>query len=485
MCGGDDCDDDDPLRWNGHADEDGDGHTDARCCTEDTPLCDDCDDDDPLRWGGNADLDGDGHDSTGCGGDDCDDTHPDRWIGHADVDADGRQDDRCCPDCEVDRLDCNDNDPRRWTGNSDLDGDGHHDARCRCDPSNSEADCAQFDDCDDDCFDCFPDGIRFVNRARDHDCNGIVDDLETPPRAYWNPTIVDQVAIDDSLSLAVIGTRAFVGSADGIYEVETHPTSEIVSDVRIGAAVEDVAVWNDLILAATPDGLVVVRRRLPTESAPDLNVIARLRDTGQSRGVYVSYGYAYVAAYEGLFVVDLSDPSHPVVVEGIGEPLIHDLRHVSLIDLEDEGRFVLVVSRSTSAHPGVGGLTSFRLESATDLEVNHQMELGRADSIGLETDTARVLVATERGVTVVGNLSNSQSTMELQGTNACIGVANHTIATNFVFAAADSGLHVGYENLGLWNELLETGPSRDVALARGFIYVATSDGLSIVSTGTD
>jgi hypothetical protein len=101
-CGGDDCDDNDPLAYPG-VDTDSDGFD----------VCEDCDDEEPLAFptadevcdgldnncsGGIDDLDadGDGDSPVACGGTDCDDSDPD--VG-ADTDADSDGFD-ACDDCD-------------------------------------------------------------------------------------------------------------------------------------------------------------------------------------------------------------------------------------------------------------------------------------------------------------------------------------------------------------------------------------------------
>lgn len=384
-CGGDDCDDQNAARWNGHADADGDGHTDQRCCTAATPMCDDCNDDDPLRWTGHADLDGDNHVDVGCGGDDCDDLHPMRWLGNADVDGDGHQDDRCCPEGDERCDDCNDDDPLRWTGNSDLDGDGFHDARCRCDPERSPVECDLHSDCDDDCATCFPGGEPVAGDARDHDCDLSVDDPEPLECEPVDAVVVGSVDTGDSRAVDIVGTRVYVGSIDGLYEVDlTVPEApEIVSFLDTDA-VSDVAVWGDLVLVTTAEGLIVVRRRLPGDGSPELIQLAAPVDTGFSRNVHVASGRAYVASYESVHVVDLSHPESPVIVSSIGEPLIHDVYDVALFATDVNEETLLVASRTSIELGEGGGLTVFTRSGELAWDVTgglrfpgaHRIELG-------------------------------------------------------------------------------------------------------------
>ena len=221
-CGGTDCDDTDPDRYWDHADSDGDGHTDVACCDAGTPMCDDGNDCDPDRWLGPADLDGDGHDHEDCGGDDCDDDHPLRWLGHADVDGDGHVDDRCCPEGETTCDDGNDDDPERWGSDTDLDGDGHHDARTRCEDDPVDPDsCAIFDDCDDDCAECHPDGVPTAGLARDHDCDGRVDELQARGWAPSHLEVVGTLREDlDFVSVFATDDRVYAASTLGLHELD-------------------------------------------------------------------------------------------------------------------------------------------------------------------------------------------------------------------------------------------------------------------------
>ncbi|MFH1808996.1 MAG: MopE-related protein [Pseudomonadota bacterium] len=57
----------------------------------------DCRPRDPDRWTGHADLDSDGHDALGCGGDDCDDDNPLRYTGATEVCDANDVDEDCDP----------------------------------------------------------------------------------------------------------------------------------------------------------------------------------------------------------------------------------------------------------------------------------------------------------------------------------------------------------------------------------------------------
>lgn len=493
-CGGEDCDDDDELRWIGNADLDGDGHVDARCCTEDTPLCDDCDDDDPLRWGGHADLDDDGHDSVGCGGDDCDDEHPSRWIGHADADGDGHQDDRCCAvGSNLTCDDCNDNDPLRWTGNTDVDGDGHNYIQCRCDADElGESHCDTFDDCDDDCAACAPGEAMSYGSGLDHNCDGFIDDLQIPGRdgdEQGTPEFISAVDTGDSWSVAVVGTRAYVGTDDRLYEVDVaDPDSlEIVSFVSTGA-VRDLAIWRDLVLAATDEGLVVVRRIRPGEGAAQLSMLSRLVETGHSRGVVTSQGYAFVAGYEALFVADLSVPESPVVISTVGEPFIHDVRDVSV--RYDEGiheNTILVLSGWTASYP-TGGLTTMntdalcgyesqpgeRVISQSPMEGAHRIEAPCAHGFSLIALHDRLSFHVGGAELFGYSLPGGARPAGIFG--AC--VPGDIVSRFWSYVVADDGLYWTYGATEFEEDnYFDTGHSRAVAVSGDHIYVATTEGL--------
>lgn len=104
-CGGHDCDDLDvdinpdaeEICGNAEDEDCSNGANDLDCDGHDSVVQggDDCNDEDPLRWSGHSDFDGDGHDDVRCGGDDCDDEDALVWTGPVDRDEDGFDDAFC------------------------------------------------------------------------------------------------------------------------------------------------------------------------------------------------------------------------------------------------------------------------------------------------------------------------------------------------------------------------------------------------------
>jgi len=147
-CGGDDCDDDDPLT-NPGIDDDGDTwHACEDCNDADAgtspgadEVCGDGIDQDCSGDDLPSDADEDGTESDACGGPDCDDDDPE--VGpHATDTCDGAD------------LDCDGD-----THTVDEDGDGHFDAECGG------------TDCDDDAQGVHPDAPEICNGV-DDDCDG-------------------------------------------------------------------------------------------------------------------------------------------------------------------------------------------------------------------------------------------------------------------------------------------------------------------------
>lgn len=148
---------------------------------------------------------------------------------------------------------------------------------------------------------------------RDHDCNGITDNLEVASCVPGDIEVVGHVDTRDSRSVTLIDGLALVGAVNGIHVVDIEdPEAPCIVVTQAITEVRDIAVWGEVVVAATINGTVVSRL---TESR-ELVRLAAL-DTGHSEGVSVSGGYAYVASRDGVYVVDISSQNNPVVVTGI------------------------------------------------------------------------------------------------------------------------------------------------------------------------
>jgi hypothetical protein len=199
------------------ADEDGDGFTDQACggddCDDDDPLfhpdavetCDDGIDQDCDGADLPSDFDGDGWISDACagGGDDCDDADP---LMNPDVDDDG-DGWHACEDCdegsdviypgapEV----CSDGIDQDCSGDDDVadyDGDGYINLACGgddCDDTsalvNPSIDLdldgwSACEDCDDSDLEVNPDAGEDCDGV-DDDCNGLIDDLDVDGDGEW------------------------------------------------------------------------------------------------------------------------------------------------------------------------------------------------------------------------------------------------------------------------------------------------------------
>ena len=139
-CGGDDCDDGDPL-INPGVDVDGDGSS----------ACDDCDDEDPLLSPGNPEICGDGVDQDCDGADDL-----------PDLDFDGYTSDDC-----IGGDDCDDTSSSINPG-IDGDDDGYH----AC------------EDCNDNSVLQNPGEVEVCGDFLDNDCDGLVDGVDADDDGY-------------------------------------------------------------------------------------------------------------------------------------------------------------------------------------------------------------------------------------------------------------------------------------------------------------
>ena len=216
LCGGDDCDDDDPTAYPGtwYLDADNDGHGDPAISTTGCPapadhvaLGDDCDDADPTSYPGHPEFcDGADNDCSGapealeadddgdgfrlCHGD-CDDADPARYPGALEL-CDGLDNDcdLILPPAEYDddgdgqRIcngDCDDTDPDVYFGQTETPCDGVDND---CDPFtldtvDGDGDGSDAcDDCDDADPDVFPGQLETLCDGIDNDCDPATPDGE-------------------------------------------------------------------------------------------------------------------------------------------------------------------------------------------------------------------------------------------------------------------------------------------------------------------
>jgi hypothetical protein len=205
--------------------------------------------------------------------------------------------------------DCLDRDPRRSSGDVDLDGDGYLAAGCGG------------DDCDDDCPTCYPGAEPRCGDARDHDCDGVVDELTRCGGCVpGEPRVVASMMTSEwTFSVAASGGYAYVGHGGGVtvFDVSTPelPTeAAIVMDVW---STGDIFLRGDSAYLADSTGMAVMDISTP-ERSELLTPWPRLQISTYRIFVVGPRAYTISAQYsarETIQAFDVSIPERPLPVE--------------------------------------------------------------------------------------------------------------------------------------------------------------------------
>ncbi len=165
------------------------------------------------------------------------------------------------------------------------------------------------------------------------------------------------------------GDRLLVGDGFGglqLYDVSNPASPMLLDSLHFASDVYDVSSEGDLaICAATSDGVIVLDR-----SDPDaLSVLGQWDETFFTRGVHLSDGRAYVAAAEGLFVIDLEDPTQPGLLAAHALPSARDVirqGNIAYVASQSDGFYAVDISNLNNTQT----VASYQMpEGAEDLEV--------------------------------------------------------------------------------------------------------------------
>lgn len=161
-------------------------------------------------------------------------------------------------------------------------------------------------DCDDDCSSCYPGAPLLCGERVDHDCNGIIDDLEGCADVH-----VDVGDLTEDMAV------------------------ELESEARHVVATDQYA-----FVAAYFAGLVVFDISDP--SSP--RQVAQMDLDGKALELFLYHDVLYIAGdYGGLHIVDVSDPTNPTL---IAQPAEFRGTEIYDVDVDNETLYVAMYDGS-------------------------------------------------------------------------------------------------------------------------------------------
>lgn len=199
----------------------------------------------------------------------------------------------------VNAEDCLPHDPLRWTGHADVDADGHDAIACGG------------DDCDDDCDTCYPGADELCGEARDHDCDGLVDELNgcgAGDCVVGVPSVVGSVFLGgDGHDIFVKGDTVFVAADDYLLAYDASDSSNMVQIAKLDLPYLCTIIGRgDTLFAFNVGGEVYSIKNFLPDS---LNIQAGpfLTGTSEISGAAISSAenLIYVSSPEGLSVLGL------------------------------------------------------------------------------------------------------------------------------------------------------------------------------------
>ncbi len=232
-------------------------------------------------------------------------------------------------DGEVNATDPAPLDPDIYTGNCDNDGDGFDSLVCGG------------DDCDDDCPTCHPGAPEFCGEARDHDCDGLVDELEgCGDCEVGSPALVSQLTLEsEARSLYVLENIVLINSNTGLQLFDTASPSDIsvIGELPI-ENLESIAIFGAIAYLTGSGGNLSLADISSYYSPTMITSIPSIGGSQPNILVHPAEERIYSASSGGISIIDISEPSSPVLTA----PPIEDwgMNHANRITLDGENIFV-------------------------------------------------------------------------------------------------------------------------------------------------
>jgi hypothetical protein len=208
--------------------------------------------------------------------------------------------------------------------------------------------------------------------------NGVtIIDIAKPTR----PQLLGFVATPGSLTgIAVANKIVYATDSLGwfwLFDCTDPAAPEHLSSLRIARRAEDVAVIGNLAYVASYEGLTILDLSDRTRPAP----IGFSAEPGWSMSALVEDGYAYVTTTTGLATLDVSEPTRPrqiamVPLAGFSDGIVRQGQHL-LVAHSTEG--LLVFSLAKAGEPAL--IRTLRLPA-------HALQVAAEDGIAYLTDLA-------------------------------------------------------------------------------------------------
>jgi len=308
-------------------------------------------------------------------------------------------------------------------------------------------------------------------RAYVTDGNGLqLLDLSDPT----HPVEVGYVATPGSANAAVVsGSYAYVADSWGglrVVDVSNPANSvEVGCEDTLGRAPGLSVSGGYVYLASDVPGLRVLDVSNPAIPAQ----VARTSwDPEWAKDVVIRSGYAYVAVYGiGLVVMDVSDPTHPVQVGACYAPQYDMPPHIAVA-----GSYAYLATRNDVVQPGTGSLWVVDVsDPAHPVEVGRWVAPTRAWDVAVWGGYAYVTPTLGTDLWVV-DVSDPANPIQVGSWTAPGYISGVTASGGYVYVGGEGGVHVldisnpaSPVEVAHWST---PGAASRVALAAGYAYVA-------------